>query len=943
MPRHESFRAAGPKNEAEMIQFLVDGRLPNTRWSMSELQILRGYATAWPHWNTPLHRMIATKQRDGIKFLLDNGADIHFLNSLGRTPLQEATRLQYYEGVELLLTRGADPNMPSQGRTAGHVIGDYDNPAGKDEYILPIHEALRNADAQMIQLLVRAGADVNKPSEGWLPLDLALIDRQVNIMNVLFELGALFSAVQETVNPEQDKRKEAAHDLLYTASHSEWFPPRHCHPFFISVLDACNINQHTATRPSGKLEINADRLIRDFFKTVSSIAQRLNIEPADNSLCSLCLQFQTLSNYASCNCVGEGASQSSPNCFRQHENLANLASSAKLGCRFCRIFIQALKVVKSHRPDIADALSRYNHISTPHVYLHLHLPRKIHITAGDLAAELQLGYLSERTIWQSPLIDDYENGTSSLSSFQVAKAWLHDCVTSHEVCSRGHASAVLPTRVVDVGDVTHDPFLFESKGVYHSYCALSYCWGTSSDKHKTTSKNLQQYHTAIPPHELPRTLLDAIHVARGMGFKYLWIDALCIIQDDHDDWLREAVKMTQVYANATLTITTSVGKGSDDGLFRPHPDGFFNPQQLHLRLPKRDLIREILSVRDSHLSVVRPARSLSYLALYPDANFPFMGVMGSPIEARAWTLQEQILSKRVLYYGNGVILWECLDATASEHDPDGRRGAIQFPDNMKAKTYFHSHMESESKNKILSTNRVETNPEALDADEHFAAYCRLLGGYGNRLVTNPSDRITAILGLGQIMQKVSGNEFIGGIWKGDYALASLVWFLEMPSPKERTRKFPTWSWASILPDSEIRVSNNVGEAETALHWTAKVISFDVQSDIAQTEINGSITLRGRLGKLKDDENYMRTLKGSLRTYPHISMDLASDKYTLENDLASIWCFEIATLSGDEELPSKACLLLRRVNGAGSPTFERVGMYQHLTGRGADKVETIVLI
>ncbi|KAI1751541.1 heterokaryon incompatibility protein-domain-containing protein [Xylaria castorea] len=943
MSRHESFRAAGPKDVGEIIQFLADGGLPDVRWSMSELQILRGYVSAWPHWNTPLHRMIATKQRDGIHFLLDRGADIHFLNSLGRTPLQEAIRLGYYEGVELLLARGADPNMPSQGRTAGHVIGDYDNPAGKDEYVLPLHDALRNGDTRMIQLLACAGADVNKPSEGWLPIDLALIDRQVNIMDALFELGASFSPVQETINHEQYKSEKAAHDLLLAASHSDWFPSRSCHPFFTFVLATCNFNQYTTTGPSGKQEIDSDKLIREFFKIVSSIAQRLSIEPAEDSLCSPCLQYQTLSTYTSCSCVSEGAGQTSANCFRHHENLEKLASSAKLGCRFCRVFLQALNVVKSHSPHIADALSKYQHISTPHVYLHLHLPGKIHVTVGELVAELGFGYLNERTVRHSPSISDYENGTSSLSSFQVAKAWLHNCITSHEVCSQGNALTTLPTRVVDVGDDTHAPFLFESKGTYHSYCALSYCWGISSDAHKTTKKNLQQYYTVIPPHELPTTLLDAIHVARGMGFKYLWIDALCIIQDDHDDWLREAVKMTQVYANATLTITTSVGDSSDDGLFRSHPDGFFNPQQLHLRLPKRDRMREILPIRDSNLSIIRPTHPLSYLAIYPDANFPFMGVMGSPIETRAWTMQEQILSKRVLYYGNGIVLWECLDATASEHDPDGRRGAIQFPDSMRAKIYFHSHMNAESQNMIASTNRVETDPEALFADEHFAAYCRLLGAYGNRLVTKPSDRITAILGLGQVMQEVSGNEFIGGIWKGDYALASLVWFLEMPSPRGRTGKFPTWSWASILPDSETRISNNVGEAETAIHWTAGVISFDVLSDTAQTEVKGSITLKGRLGKLKDDESYMMTLKGSLRTTPHVFMDLASDKDALEKDLANIWCFEMATLSGDEGLPSKACLMLRRVDGANNLTFERLGMYQHLIGGGVNKVETIVLI
>ncbi|RYC62416.1 hypothetical protein CHU98_g3791 [Xylaria longipes] len=925
MLHYESSRAAGPKDVAGIIQFIENGGLPETRWSMSELQILRGYVSAWPHWNTPLHRMVATKQRDGINYLLDHGADVHFLNSLGRTPLQEATRLGYYEGVELLLARGADPNMFSQGRTAGHEIGDYDKPADKGEYVLPIHEALRNGDARMVRILARAGADINKPSDGWLPLDLALIDRQVNIMNVLFELGASFSPIRETTNHEEDKREEAAHDLLLAASHSDWFPPRPCHPFFSFVLATCNVNQYITTGPSGKREIVSGKLIRQFFKAVSSIAQRLNIEPDEDSLCSLCLEYQTLSTYASCSCVSEGASQTSANCFRHHKNLESLALSAKSGCGFCRVFLQALDVVKNHSPHIADSLSKYQHLPKNH---------------SDIP---KANENEERTLRQSPSIDDYENGTSSLSSFQVAKAWLHNCITNHEACGQGHASTTLPTRVVDVGDDTHDPFLFESKGTRHSYCALSYCWGTSSDSHKTTRNNLQQYYMAIPLHELPRTLLDAIHVARGMGFKYLWIDALCIIQDDNDDWLREAIKMTQVYANATLTITTSVGNSSDDGLFRSHPDSFFNPQQLHMRLPKQDRIRETLPARDSDLSVVRPTRPLSYLAVYPDADFPFMGMMGSPIDTRAWTLQEQILSRRILYYGNGVVLWECLDATASEHDPDGRRGAIQLPDNMRAKIYFHSHMNSQSRTTSSPTNRMASDPGALRADEHFAAYCRLLGTYGNRLVTKPSDRITAILGLGQVIQQASGNEFISGIWKGNYALASLVWFVEMPSPKGRTGTFPTWSWASMLPDSETRVSNNMGETEAAIHWTAKVISFDVQSDLAQTEVKGSITLEGRLGRLKDDESYMMSLKGALRTTPYVFMDLASDQDAPQNDPANIWYFEMATLSGDGELPSKACLLLRQVEGDDSVTFERLGMYQHIIGDDVNKVQTVVLI
>lgn len=501
---------------------------------------------------------------------------------------------------------------------------------------------------------------------------------------------------------------------------------------------------------------------------------------------------------------------------------------------------------------------------------------------------------------------------------------------------------LLPTRVIDVGDGTRDPFLFETKGTYDRYCALSYCWGTSSSAHKTTTVNLNRYYKGIPPQKLPRTILDAIHAARSLGFRYIWIDALCIIQDDDADWACEAVGMTQVYANATLTITTAVGQSSDDGLFRPHPDGFFNPQQFHIRLPRRDRSKPVLRVRDLDLAIDRPTHPLSYLAVYPDANFgyigyPYIGAQRAPIETRAWTLQEQILSRRLLYYGHGAILWECLEASASEHDPDGVRNGIQFPDRFKIKNYFHSHMISKSEDTRTPADYTTSESNA------FATYCRLLETYSNRFITKPSDRITAILGLGQIMEKISGYKFIGGIWKCDYTLASLLWLIEIPSPNEKTSSFPTWSWASVVPEAEEhRAVNNIGEMEE-VQWKTKVISFDAKCDLAQTHVTGSITLEGPLGKLKDDESYQKSLEGTSRTTPYVLMDTATDANTLESDLDSIWCLDMLTLKGDSNLPSKGCLLLQQVGGINNRTFRRIGVYQHVIGRDVSEMRTAVLV
>ncbi|KAI1170501.1 heterokaryon incompatibility protein-domain-containing protein [Nemania sp. FL0916] len=942
MSNHQSFRAAGPSNLDGIIRFLDDGGLPNTRWSMDELKIPRGYASTWPHWNTPLHRMIATGQQDAMRYLLDHGADVHFCNSLGRTPLQEAARLEYHDGVELLVVHGANVNLPSQGRSAGSEIGDHDDLTGSDVYVLPIHEAIRNGDDQMIRVLVHAGAIVNQASQGWWPRDLALIDRQANLIDTLVELGASFSPNWQSESYSESQEGEESAVLLNAASHPDWFPPQSCRPIYESILTSLNVDQYITARSCIKQKIKSNELIRDFFKVLSLKAKRTSIEPAEDMLCSLCFEYQTQASYPSCSCLSGDVTQFETLCFRHHNSLESLVSSADSGCRLCLVLMQSLKLLKNKGALVPPEIEKYLQISKSEVYLHLQRPRRLFITAGDLAVELELGYLKENTIRHSPSIDDYENGTSSSSSFQIAKTWLHECTANHVACS--HGSVPLPTRVIDVGDGSRDPFLFESKGAHHDYCALSYCWGTSSNAHQTTTKNLQEYYAAISPHKLPPTLLDAIHAARVIGFKYIWIDALCIIQDDNDDWSHEAIKMTQVYANATLTITTTVGGSSHDGLFRPHPDGFFNPQQLHLRLPKRDRLREQLPYRDSIFPNDNSKRSLSYLAVYPGANFPwvgfqYIGAEGGPVEERAWTLQEHIFSKRVLYYSNGAILWECMEISVSEHDPDGVGSGIQHPDRWQIKEYFHSHLGSQAKGLTSSTNGTPC------PQKDFSTYCRLLATYANRLITKPSDRITAMLGLGQVIQKVSGDEFIGGILKGDNTLASLMWGIENPSPWDRVRIFPSWSWASVLPEPDGRSGffNNLGETESEIHWQARVVSFDVQSNLVQTYVSGRITLEGRLGRLSHDENYVKSLKRTLHVTPHVFMDLATDKNSLENDLENIWCLEMATLNGDQDLLSKACLLLRQVDCAGGQTFERVGVYQHIIGGETSKVQTVVIV
>jgi hypothetical protein len=96
------------------------------------------------------------------------------------------------------------------------------------------------------------------------------------------------------------------------------------------------------------------------------------------------------------------------------------------------------------------------------------------------------------------------------------------------------------------------------------YAALSYCWGQSLP-FITTKSTLQQYLNEIRFEQLPKTLQDALMIARYLDFDYIWIDCLCIVQDDREDWNREAACMANIYSEAALTIAASRSQDCSDG------------------------------------------------------------------------------------------------------------------------------------------------------------------------------------------------------------------------------------------------------------------------------------------------------------------------------------------------------------------------------------------
>ena len=163
--------------------------------------------------------------------------------------------------------------------------------------------------------------------------------------------------------------------------------------------------------------------------------------------------------------------------------------------------------------------------------------------------------------------------TITAGTYTMASAWLSNCASMHHTCGETLSGAVvedgqggaptLPTRTIEL-QPGEPPRVSTNRGARSTYAALSYCWGTS-EVLKLTKKELINFQTRLPLESMPRTIYESLEVTRNLDIKHLWVDSLCIVQDDDEDWEHEAKKMGNVYQNATVTIAVLGTRTSKSG------------------------------------------------------------------------------------------------------------------------------------------------------------------------------------------------------------------------------------------------------------------------------------------------------------------------------------------------------------------------------------------
>ncbi|CAJ2510262.1 Uu.00g061620.m01.CDS01 [Anthostomella pinea] len=350
------------------------------------------------------------------------------------------------------------------------------------------------------------------------------------------------------------------------------------------------------------------------------------------------------------------------------------------------------------------------------------------------------------------------------------QAWAKGCQTQHSNCGNLNWSHRNPTRLVQILSGSSIRLVDTREVDFLPYIALSYCWGPDQEPEKesgaetkTVKTNYTQRKKPFSITDLRKTLQDVILLARRVGVQHVWIDSVCIIQDDNEDWRTEASSMAEVYSNAYFTLCAVAVDNADAALDRPREAWRYPTEPC--RLDGRNLAAS-----------GPPLHELKRRA---------------PYSTRAWILQEEKLSPRILYWTPQRMYWSC----ATQRFEEGAQSRRRRPEVADEKSSTQAFLRA-------SRDGVNLHPYWKDIVED----------YTRRLLTSAKDRFPAVSGLAAKYQLLQDeDEFLAGLWRNTVA-EDLAWSVESVPPPDRQRDriqgIPSWSWASLRLGTPVKMSRN---------------------------------------------------------------------------------------------------------------------------------------
>jgi hypothetical protein len=343
---------------------------------------------------------------------------------------------------------------------------------------------------------------------------------------------------------------------------------------------------------------------------------------------------------------------------------------------------------------------------------------------------------------------------------RIIRKLIDVCCGQHPFCtSVPHPGT--PSRLLDVGTPEEQQLRLVPWDVYslheRPYLTLSYCWGgvPMDAPWKLTTTNLEQFMVSIPIEALPLTLREAVLLTRRLGERYIWIDSLCIIQNDRSDWVRQSSSMSRIYSGSLCTLSAA-SDHSNGGLFAERN----SPPATTLEL--------------SPFHGGPPRKVLLYPQHRCGSDHYFQCTDKPGVYSRAWCLQERELSCRVLQFTTQEFIWKCRTEDAKECEIVGFMEARKLlslgePDFIDVNVSLERYSITSRDDRVKIGNYVifKHHEYAQKLRRFYEYWYNILTEYTAASISNHADRLPALSGLARAHPVGRGNTYLAGLWKHD--------------------------------------------------------------------------------------------------------------------------------------------------------------------------------
>ncbi|KAE8448954.1 hypothetical protein EG329_008750 [Mollisiaceae sp. DMI_Dod_QoI] len=774
--------------------------------------------------SSPMHVAVRDGQVDAVQYGIATGADIDAKNLLGNTSVQESVRWKSLPVLKLLLASGAAVDSQNNvGDTALHIASrsglvdfaeellrhEADTNLPNYHGFAPLHISAHYGHSRIVQLLLRFGANVDQEDpRGNTTLHFASMTIQEDIVRILLGAGCK----KQIVNKDGDTP-------LALAKRNE----------SVEVETLLELDQTAIRRPSIVYDEPSSHGTHSIVET----------QKVDFDISGLCTRCDLRRWYKS---ALQGLSDAFYSSYRE------LLESAKKGCPMCQVFVQEMEILGLD----SDYLNTLTSGITIQVILCSTMAIRtlgqdlLVISLGsdvrleleiciDRAIEHKLGHIfGGRTLDVNPWSNDRA---------PLVQDWIKQCESQHPNCQRNLEQAEPPTRAINIQNFPHI-FLEDLRASYRDrptrlikYAYLSFSWGGPMP-FATRHSSMDEYSYKLEVSKFPKTLREAIELASSLDIPYLWIDALCIIQDDNTEKTNEISRMGEYIENATCVISALASTHSDGGIFVP---------------------RSQSSVSLLAIPVLTEDEDGGYLHLRRKLSRPHE-TLSDFVAKRAWRVQESALPQRILYCQSEQLFWNCATCMLSE-------GSI-----LAQKPILRLNIRPLPTGQTVAT--ATNNP--------LESWYSLVEVTSASVVTISGDKLPAVMAPAAAVQRGLSEQshFSHGVWEDD-VWRGLLWRPQQhmrlqESYSSYSTKAPTWSWASLDGPISYSLAMSIHSNLVESDLDARVIEiYHTDPDTAYQYYGNS--LPDQANNLKISANAMQLASLDLSLNCECFFDLAEDE------------------------------------------------------------------